>query len=320
MKKLVVVSVLILIFAVIGIFWWQNGNLAVDKNNNSPVIFVIKNGDGIREIANNLKREGLIRDPVVFFLITKQGGLDKQIQAGDFRLNRSMSALEIAKALTHGTLDIWVTIPEGIRAEEISDVLEEKIPNYNESWREALNQNEGYLFPDTYLIPRDADIDLIISILKSNFETKYESVKNLKATNLTDEETIILASMVEREAKYEQDRPLVSSVITNRLEIGMKLDIDATLQYALGFQEDEKRWWKKGLTTADKKVDSPYNTYVNAGLPPAPISNPGLSAIKAALVPSKTNYLYYITDVNGKNRYSTTIEGHNENIDNYGIN
>ena len=319
MKKLVVVSVLILIFAVIGIFWWQNGNLAVDKNNNSPVIFVIKNGDGIREIANNLKREGLIRDPVVFFLITKQGGLDKQIQAGDFRLNRSMSALEIAKALTHGTLDIWVTIPEGIRAEEISDVLEEKIPNYNESWREALNQNEGYLFPDTYLIPRDADIDLIISILKSNFETKYESVKNLKATNLTDEETIILASMVEREAKYEQDRPLVSSVITNRLEIGMKLDIDATLQYALGFQEDEKRWWKKGLTAADKKIESPYNTYANAGLPPAPISNPGLSAIKAALVPSKTNYLYYITDSQGKNRYSTTIEGHYENIKTYGL-
>src|SRR3989304_8769465 len=146
MKKLVVVSVLILIFAVIGIFWWQNGNLAVDKNNNSPVIFVIKNGDGIREIANNLKREGLIRDPVVFFLITKQGGLDKQIQAGDFRLNRSMSALEIAKALTHGTLDIWVTIPEGIRAEEISEVLEEKIPNYNQRWREPLNQKKGRFF------------------------------------------------------------------------------------------------------------------------------------------------------------------------------
>lgn len=319
MKKIVVVSILILIFAVIGIFWWQNGNLAVDKNNNSPVIFVIKNGDGIREIANNLKREGLIRDPIVFFLITKQGGLDKQIQAGDFRLNRSMSALEIAKALTHGTLDIWVTIPEGIRAEEIADILEEKIPNYTENWREVLNENEGYLFPDTYLIPRDADIDLIISILKDNFQTKYESVKNLKTTNLTDEETLILASMIEREAKHEEDRPLVSSVITNRLEIGMKLDIDATLQYALGFQEDEKRWWKKGLTAADKKIESPYNTYANAGLPPAPISNPGLSAIKAALVPVKTNYLYYITDVSGKNRYSTTLEGHNENIETYGL-
>ena len=319
MRKLIVVSVLILIIAVIGTFWWQNGNLAVNPQDKTPVIFVINNGDGIREIANNLKREGLIRDSVVFFLITKQGGLDKQIQAGDFRLSRSMSATEIANALTHGTLDIWVTIPEGIRAEEIADILEEKMPNYEKGWREALNQNEGYLFPDTYLIPRDAEIDLIISILKNNFQAKYDSVKNLKANGLTDEETVILASMVEREAKYEQDRPLVSSVITNRLDLGMKLDIDATLQYALGFQEDEKRWWKKGLTAADKKIESPYNTYANAGLPPAPISNPGLSAIKAALVPSKTNYLYYITDSQGKNRYSTTIEGHYENIKTYGL-
>ena len=319
MRKLIVVSVLILIIAVIGTFWLQNGNLAVNPQDKTPVIFVINNGDGIREIANNLKREGLIRDSVVFFLITKQGGLDKQIQAGDFRLSRSMSATEIANALTHGTLDIWVTIPEGIRAEEIADILEEKMPNYEKGWREALNQNEGYLFPDTYLIPRDAEIDLIISILKNNFQAKYDSVKNLKANGLTDEETVILASMVEREAKYEQDRPLVSSVITNRLDLGMKLDIDATLQYALGFQEDEKRWWKKGLTAADKKIESPYNTYANAGLPPAPISNPGLSAIKAALVPSKTNYLYYITDANGKNRYATTIEGHNENIKTYGL-
>lgn len=319
MRKLVIVSVLILIFAVFGIIWWQNGNLAVNTADKAPVIFVIKNGDGIREIANNLKKEDLIRDSVVFFLITKQGGLDKQIQAGDFRLNRSMSTLEIAKALTHGTLDIWVTIPEGIRAQEIADILEEKMPNYKEGWREALNQNEGYLFPDTYLVPRDADIDLIISILKNNFQTKYDSVKNLKTTDLTDEQTLILASMVEREAKYEEDRPLVASVITNRLDLGMKLDIDATLQYALGYQEDEKRWWKKGLTSADKKINSPYNTYANAGLPPGPISNPGLSAIKAALVPSKTNYLYYITDSQGKNRYSTTLEGHNENIKTFGL-
>ncbi|PIR79997.1 MAG: endolytic transglycosylase MltG [Candidatus Levybacteria bacterium CG10_big_fil_rev_8_21_14_0_10_35_13] len=320
MKKLIIVSVLILIAAVFGLIWWQSGNLAVNSSDKTPVIFVIKNGDGVREIANNLKQQRLIRDPVVFFLLTKQGGLDKQIQAGDFRLNRSMTALEIAKALTHGTLDIWVTLPEGVRAEEIADILEEKMPQYDKSWREVLNENEGYLFPDTYLLPREADIELIVSILKNNFQTKYESVKNLKTTSLSDEETLILASMIEREARHAEDHSLVASVITNRLEIGMKLDIDATLQYALGFQEDENRWWKKGLASADKKINSPYNTYVNAGLPPAPISNPGLSAIQAALKPAKTNYLYYITDESGKNRYSTTLEGHNENIEKYGLN
>lgn len=319
MKRIITVIVLILVFVIISVFWWQNGVLPANSQNNSPKIFVVKNGQGVREIANSLKKEGLIRDPVVFFLITKQTGLDKKIQAGDFRLNSSMNAYEVAESLTHGTLDIWVTIPEGYRAEEIADILENKIPNYNESWRQTLNENEGYLFPDTYLIPRDADIDTIISIFKNNFQTKYDSVKSLKTNNLSDAQTLVLASLVEREARLEEDRPLVASVIYNRLSIGMKLDIDATLQYILGYQEDEKRWWKKGLTNEDKKINSPYNTYTNSTLPPRPISNPGLSAIKAALNPTETNYLYYITDQNGKNRYATSLEGHNANIEKYGL-
>lgn len=319
MKRIIAVVVLILVFVIISVFWWQSGVLPVNSQNNSPKIFVVENGQGVREIANSLKKEGLIRDPVIFFLITKQTGLDKKIQAGDFRLNSSMNAYEVAESLTHGTLDIWVTIPEGYRAEEIADILEDKIPNYEQSWRETLNQNEGYLFPDTYLMPRDADIDSIISIFKNNFQTKYDSVKSLKTNNLSDAQTLVLASLVEREARLEEDRALVASVIYNRLNIGMKLDIDATLQYILGYQEDEKRWWKKGLTNEDKKINSPYNTYTNPTLPPRPISNPGLSAIKAALNPAKTNYFYYITDQNGKNRYATTLEGHNANIEKYGL-
>lgn len=319
MKRIIAVVILILVVVIISTFWWQNGVLPVNSQNNTPKIFVVENGQGVREIANSLKKEGLIRDPVVLFLITKQRGLDKKIQAGDFRLNPSMNAYEIAESLTHGTLDIWVTVPEGYRAEEIADILEGKIPNYDKSWREVLNQNEGYLFPDTYLIPRDADITTIISIFKNNFQTKYDSVKSLKTNNLSDTQTLVLASLVEREAMLEEDRPLVASVIYNRLSIGMKLDIDATLQYALGYQKDEKRWWKKGLTNEDKKLNSPYNTYINPGLPPAPISNPGLSAISAALNPAETDYFYYITDTNGKNRYAKTIEGHSANIEKYGL-
>lgn len=319
MKRIIAVVILILVFVIISIFWWQNGILPVNSQNNTPKIFVVKNGQGVREIANNLKTEGLIRDPVVFFLIIRKGNLDKKIQAGDFRLNPSMNAYEVAESLTHGTLDIWVTVPEGYRAEEIADILEEKIPNYDTSWRQVLNQNEGYLFPDTYLIPRDADISTIISIFKNNFQTKYDSAKSIKTNNLSDTQTLVLASLVEREAMLEEDRSLVASVIYNRLSIGMKLDIDATLQYALGYQEDDKRWWKKGLTNEDKKINSLYNTYTNPGLPPRPISNPGLSAISAALNPAETDYLYYITDQNGKNRYATNLEGHNANIEKYGL-
>ena len=172
MKRIIAVVILILVFVIISIFWWQNGILPVNSPNNTPKIFVVKNGQGVREIANNLKTEGLIRDPVVFFLIIRKGDLDRKIQAGDFRLNPSMNAYEVAESLTHGTLDIWITVPEGYRAEEIADILAEKIPNYDTRWRQVLNQNEGDHFPDTYPIPRDADINTIISIFKNNFQTK----------------------------------------------------------------------------------------------------------------------------------------------------
>lgn len=318
MKKLTVLIVILATFAMLGLFWWQNGLQPADPLNKTPEIFIIKNGQGVREIAKNLKQEGLIRDQIVFFLYARFKGIDKQIQAGDFRLNPSMKALDIAENLTHGTLDIWVTIPEGLRADEIADILKEKMPTYEESWREILEANEGYLFPDTYLIPRDADADMVINLLKNTFEEKFDTL-DTSNTNLTKNQIIIVASLIEREARHDQDRPLVASVILNRFNIGMKLDLDATIQYALGYQENEKRWWKKSLTLDDIKLNSPYNTYRAAGLPPTPISNPGLASLNAAINPANTDYLFYITDSKGINHYAKTIEGHNANIKNYGL-
>ncbi len=318
MKRFLIAAIILVTLAILAFAWWQNGLLAANASNQSPKIFVIKQGEGVREIANNLKSQGLIKDPVVFFIYTRLNGIDKQIQAGDFRLNSSMNMVDVANSLTHGMLDIWVTITEGLRADEIADLLKEKIPSYDESWRATLRANEGYLFPDTYLIPKDADVDLIITLMKNNFEEKYNSVKNTKTTALTDTQTLIVASMVEREARYAQDRPMVASVIMNRLNIGMALQIDAAVQYALGYQNDAKSWWKKDLTFEDLKINSPYNTYKISGLPPTAISNPGLSAIEAALAPSKTDYLYYYSDKQGHLHFATTIEGHNANIKKYG--
>lgn len=318
MKKIVIVLVILIVSSIITMFWWQNGLLPADSSNKTPKIFVINNGDGVRVIANNLKQEGLIRDPIVFFLYTRMNGLDKQIQAGDFRLNPSMPAKEVAETLTHGILDIWVTIPEGSRAEEIADILKAKIPTFEDSWREELNKNEGYLFPDTYLIPREATVDQVVSLLTNTFENRFAAL-DISKSNFTQEELVIIASMIEREAKHAEDRPKVASVIINRLNLGMKLDIDATIQYALGYQEDQKRWWKKGLTLEDLKLNSPYNTYRVAGLPPAPISNPGLESLRAAANPADTNYLFYITDKDGINRYAEDLDGHNENIRKYGL-
>lgn len=316
MKKLILVIGLLLIAAAATDLWWKNGLSPVNADK-TPIIFVVNKGEGVREIANRLKSQKIIRDPVVFFLLTRIQGLDKQIQAGDFRINPSMSAQEVANGLTHGTLDIWTTIPEGLRAGEVADLLKTKIPSFSESWRPILEANEGYLFPDTYLIPRDANINLIVSLMRNNFQTKYDSVKNTKTTVLTDTQTVIIASIIEREAMFAADRPLVASVFMNRLNLGMVLGSDPTVQYAVGYQTDTKTWWKKDLTADDLLIDSPYNTRKNAGLPPTPISNPGLSAIKAALNPANTDYLYFYSDKKGHLHFGKTLQDHEANIKKY---
>lgn len=316
MKKLFLFVVLIAVAAILGMLWWNNGLAALNPNDKSSQIFVVPKGEDVREIANKLKTKKLIKDPIVFFLLIKKMGLDKKIEAGDFRLSPSMTAQEIAQNLTHGTIDIWITIIEGQRAEEIADTLEEKAPSYKTSWGNILAANEGYLFPDTYLIPKDADIDLIISLMKKNFEEKFEDIKNSN-NNLSTQQIVIIASMIEREAKFPKDRPLVASVILNRLELSMPLQIDATVQYSLGYQGDEKTWWKKNLTIEDLNINSSYNTYKNIGLPPSPISNPGVDSMQAVINSPKTDYLYYISDKAGLLRFVKTIEDHNLNIQKY---
>lgn len=316
MKKLFTVLTIFLLIILASFLWWQNGISAVDKNNKTEVTFVVGKGENVREVANSLKKENLIKDPIAFFLLVRfQLNLDNKIQAGDHRLSQSMNAQQLAKALTLASNDIWVTIPEGLRAEEIADIFQKEIPSYEDSWRNALQGDEGYLFPDTYLIPRTADIKLILSVFNKNFNQKYANL----TTDKTQNEIVTVASLVEREAKYPEDRPLVASVIYNRLGIGMGLNIDATVQYALGYQTDEKRWWKKNLTVDDLRINSPYNTYLHAGLPPTPIANPGLASLKGAANPAQTNYLYYISDKTGKNHYAETIEQQNANIKKYGL-
>ncbi len=317
MKRLSTLIIFILVILTASFIWWKNGTMPANSKDHTPQIFVIDKGEGMRKVSNDLKSKGLIKDPIVFFLLTKKLGLDTKVQAGDFRLNPSMSAYDIAENLTHGTLDIWVTIKEGVRAGEISDILKDSIPTYEPSWKSALMAEEGYLFPDTYLIPRDATIDQIIALMKNNFDAKYAAIKNTQTTSLTENETVIVASIIEREAQFANDRPLVASVIMNRLDLGMALGVDPAIQYALGYQPSEKSWWKKDLTADDLKINSAYNTRTNAGLPPTPISNPGETALKAALNPAETNYLYYLSDSSGHLHFATTLQQHNQNAAKY---
>lgn len=310
---------ILIVFSLFGLAWFKEGSSAPNPKDGTPRIFVIKKGEGIREIAGSLKKEGLIRDPIVFFLTIRFGGFAQNIQAGDFRLNPSMDAKAIARALTHGTLDVWITTLEGWRNEEIALKLAQElaIPE-NEFLKYA---KEGYMFPDTYLLPKEATAAAVSKIMLSNFEKRLQDgvgeIKSNLSKNLTKEEIIIFASIVEREAKLDADRPKVAGILLKRLKEYWPLQTDAAIQYALGYQPEEKSWWKKNLTKDDLTIKSPYNTYKNSGLPPTPICNPGILAIKAVVQPEDSPYWFYLSDGEGKMHYSQTIEEHNENIQKY---
>lgn len=317
MKKFSFLIVIILLLLGGAAAWWITMTSPVDSSDTTTKSFTIKPGEGIKEIASNLKEDGLIKDTVAFFLYVKYNNLDSKIQAGEFYLSPAMDADALTKALQTGTYDTRVTIPEGKRAEEVADILKANLASYDESWRDRLIANEGYLFPDTYAFSKDADIDTVITAMTGNFEKKYAEIPN--KTRLSKDELVNIAAMVEREAKHAEDRPMVASVIMNRLKINMPLQIDATVQYALGYQPSQKTWWKKNLSLDDLKLSSPYNTYENTGLPPGPISNPGIDVITSVLNAPDTKYLYYVSDSNGNNHYAETLEQHNANIEKYNI-
>lgn len=313
MKKLtlIIFSLVLFVFITAVLLLFQ----PVDKNDKTPVIFVVNQGEGVNSIAQRLEQQGLVRSRFIFIFEVRRLGLGPKIQAGDFRLYKSASAAQIATELTSGTLDVWVQIIEGLRADEIAEILKNKLPTYENSWVLQLRKQEGYLFPDTYLIPKDADINLVLNIFQENFDKKIASLSLDTAKNgLSFEDSIILASIVEREARSYEVKKQVAGILLKRLNIGMKLDADATVQYALGFQPEQKSWWKKGLTFADLEIRSPYNTYRNAGLPPTPISSPGLLSLQAAFNADPTTpYLYYLHDNLGNSYYAKTLEEHNSN-------
>jgi len=318
MKKNLFLLILLLIVGFGSYSYYKEGSMPVNKSDSTYKIFVIKKGDGLTTIANNLEKEGLIRNKLVFYFIVKKLNIEKKIQAGDFRLSAAMNVETLAKNLTHGTLDNWLTIIEGLRKEEIAQLISK---NFDIPEVEFLKlAQEGYLFPDTYLIPKDASSASIIKILSDNFSLRYkEALKSQKKQNdLSDKEILILASMVEKEARTETDKYQVAKILYKRLKNDWKLDLDATVQYAVGYSTDERTWWKKGLTSEDLQINSLYNTYKLKGLPPGSISNPGIVSIKAALAANEdTPYWYYISDKNGKMHYAKTLEEQEKNVEEY---
>lgn len=314
----VVVFLFVLVLVVGGtLAWWLDSTRPVDPADREQVSFRVNVGDGVRTIAANLSEDNLIRSSTAFFVLIKLMGIERSLQAGEFRLNRTMDSRTVASELTHGIQDTWVTTLEGWRNEEIAAVLSKNLDIPESEFLKIAKL--GYMFPDTYLVPQDATAGAVIEIFTEAFEKNVTSSMkaDIRASGMTLNEVITLASIIEREGHTDEDRPVIAGILINRLKAGWPLQTDATLQYALGYQSKDKTWWKKTLFEEDKKVASPYNTYTNPGLPPGPISNPGLASIRAAIYPKKTDYWYYLHDPAGGVHYAVTLEEHNANIEKY---
>lgn len=317
MRKFLGLPIILILFLLAAFFWW-NVQLGSVSNDIATKVVVIPKGEGTSAIAERLKSEKLIHSALAFKIYAKLNNLAGKIQAGSFKLSPSMTMPEIAKNLTAGTDDVWVTLIEGWRIEEMGSELAKYFKDNSETF--ITHSKEGYMFPDTYLFPKEATGEFMATTLKNTFKERYaDDLKlKIKKLGLTEEEGVVLASLVEREGRSDKVRTEVASILLKRLNIGMKLDVDATVQYALGYQPAEKSWWKKHITKEDKKISSPYNTYTHSGLPPNPICNPGLASLKAAANANpNTPYLYYYHDSKGNSHYAKTLEEHLDNVANH---
>lgn len=302
-----------------GVFYFASLVKPVDANDLTKQQFIVPKGQSITKIGERLKEENLIRSTLAFKFVVKQESLENNIQAGSFKLSPNMNTSQIANALTSGTEDEWVTIQEGWRKEEIAESMMRQGFEFfdKDEFLDLAKNDEGKLFPDTYLVPRQISAEQFYNLLINTFDKKIAELKDdISQSDYTLDEIITMASIVEREGKGYENLRYVAGILWNRMEIDMALQVDATLQYANGYSNIYKTWWREP-TAQDKEVDSLYNTYIHPGLPPGPISNPGIDAIRATINPINSDYLYYIHDKTGTGHYAKSYEGHLENINNY---
>ena len=301
----------------------------------SEQTFQVLLGETTAKISARLESDGLVPSAVALRDYLVYAGLDTSLQAGEYLLSPRMSPLEIAHALLDATpTEVTFTILPGWRIEEVAAALPtsgldispevflanaSKPPSFTglEQRLPAGASLEGFLFPDAYRMKRHTAVDGFIRTLLENFEIKVndEIRQGFQQQGLDLYQAVTLASIVEREAVVEDEMPMIASVFLNRLATGMKLDSDPTVQYALGYNRAQNTWWTNPLSLDDLQVDSLYNTYRYPGLPPAPIANPGLSALRAVAYPAQTPYYYFRSacDGSGRHSFAETFTQHQEN-------
>lgn len=313
---------------------WYDGLLTrpVDSNGKEQA-FIIETGESVDVISNRLQIVGLLRDAESFRAYLIYTGLDTSIQAGDYKLSAAMSAIDIARQLQDATPEeVTFVILPGWRIEEIAAslstsglsitpeefILAAQRPPGGFDFLNGAATTEGFLFPDSYIFHRETSADQMIQEFVRNFGLRLSSdIKSaLDRQGLTVYQAVTLASLVEREAVRDEEKPLIASVFLNRLKIGMKLDSDPTIQYALGFDSLTGMWWRNPLSLVDLQFNSPYNTYIYTGLPPSPIANPSLDALRAVAFPAETTYYFFQAkcDGSGYHDFSETFEEHLLNV------
>lgn len=297
--------IIVVVFVIVVVYQLYS---PLDKSGGEK-IFIVEEGEGMERIADNLKAEDLIRNKWVFFYYLWLRGKTGELQAGTYSLNSSMNVPEIANKIIRGDIiENWVkvTIPEGWRNKQVEDrLIDFGLINTGEKLPEEL---EGYLFPDTYYFYKDSSLEDIIQKMQDNFDDKItkdlQKEIDRQRKELTD--IIIMASLIEKEVRTYEDMQIVSGIFWKRIENTYPLESCATIAYILGVDK-----WR--YTIEDTKIESPYNTYRNIGLPPTPISNPGLNAIKAAIYPVYTDYNFFLSAPDGTTIFSKTLEEHNIN-------
>jgi UPF0755 protein len=288
--------------------------------NQSPKHFIadttvtIEPGTPVKEITNILEATGVVKSATFLYLITSLFYNPEDIKASTYVFEKPLTSHEVAKRLVTGDFGndlIRFTHFEGERATHVAKRASEVLENFDtEVFLSEAVPLEGKLYPETYFIPQDFTAEELVDLMYNGFVTHIEPLLSGETSPLSTDEIIVLASILEREANSPESMRVVSGILQKRLAEGMPLQADASIEYVLDKPLKE-------LTPDDLRIDSPYNTYTNRGLPPTPIGNPGKEAITAVLNPTETTYLFYITGNDGEFYYAETYDEHKQNIDRY---
>jgi UPF0755 protein len=303
-------SIFLLIFVICYYFYFKKPQGFVPET-----VVTVSSGESLTTIAKNLKEQNVITSSFWFInlVIFRHG--ETSVTAGDYIFHEPENIVSVARRFTTADFQltpIKVTIPEGSSTYDIADIVSKKFAGFDTvKFLELSRSKEGYLFPDTYFLFATVKPDALITILEDNFKTKITPLlPKIEASGRSLHDVLVLASLLEEEAMTTRDREIVAGIFLKRLSIGMLLQSDAPFKYINGKTSAE-------LTQTDLKIDSPYNTYRYPGLPPTPVSNPGLDSINAALNPASTKYFYFLSDSEGKIHYAATLAEHNKNVRKY---